>query len=384
MAIDPTMSATANSHPTRRNCLLALAGGLLSPGAWASPTGGPSDTLVAAWEADSEYRVGLITVGPEHWAVQQSVTVPTRPHALLAEPGGTVLAVARRPGDWLLRWRPGVPHHPQQWHWIGGDRRFNGHAVASADHTLIWTTETDLETAQGLIGVRDARSLEKHGEWATHGMDPHELLVLPEPVGACPAGTLMVANGGIPTLPETGRSKRQIERMDPSLVAVDPASGKLLGQWRLDDPHLSIRHLAWDTHAKRLGIALQAEHPAPEDRWRAPVLAEWDGARLWTEPRSPDLRGYGGAVAAAPGGGFMVGCPRAQALAVYSTGARWSHNLTLPDACAVAASDGRWWAGGSTGVLCGPPHPGSQAPLVTATTGAVTRWDNHWQHWPSP
>jgi hypothetical protein len=142
-------------------------------------------------------------------SVQQSVSVPTRPHALLAEPGGTVLAVARRPGDWLLRWHPGSSE-PAQWHWIAGDRRFNGHAVVSADGARIWTTETDLETARGWLGVRDARSLEKADEWAAHGMDPHELLALPEPCGAFPAGTLLVANGGIRTQPESGRSSTSL------------------------------------------------------------------------------------------------------------------------------------------------------------------------------
>jgi uncharacterized protein len=375
------MSASAPSCPTRRECLFALVGGTLWPGAWASPAPDTSATLVAAWEAHNEYLVGLIAVGPEHWSVQQAVSVPTRPHALLAEPGGTVLAVARRPGDWLLRWRPGDQPQQQQWHWIGEDRRFNGHAVASDDRSQLWTTETDLETAQGRLGMRDPRSLEKIGEWATHGMDPHELLVLPERLGVFPAGTLLVANGGIPTLPETGRSKRQLERMDPSLVALDPRTGELLGQWRLDDHWLSIRHLAWDAHAKRLGIALQAEHPVPEDRWRAPVLAVWDGERLNTGPVSPDLRGYGGAVAAAPGGGFLVGCPRANALAVFSANARWTDNLPLPDACAVAAGDGQWWAGGSTGVLHQPMQSDTPAQLLAAATRAAPRWDNHWQLW---
>ena len=98
---------------------------------------------MAAWEADSQYHVGLISVRRDSWSLQQSVALPTRPHALLAEPGGTVLVVARRPGDWLLRWRPGTTPPQQQWHWINGERRFNGHAIASARHAQIWTPETD-------------------------------------------------------------------------------------------------------------------------------------------------------------------------------------------------------------------------------------------------
>ena len=367
---------------SRRQCLLAAAGGALWPSAWTAAcaaNGVAEARLVAAWEADNQYRVGLVGVQGEHWAVQQSVSVPTRPHALLAEAGYTVLAVARRPGDWLLRWRPGSAQ--QQWHWIDGDRRFNGHAIASADNRQLWTTETDLETGQGRLGVRETRSLEKTDEWATHGMDPHELLVLPQPVGNLPAGTLIVANGGIPTLVETGRSKRHVDRMDASLVALHPDNGELLGQWRLDDPYLSIRHLAWDATNATLGIALQAEHPDPEDRWRAPVIAVWDGQRLTPSPAPPDLRGYGGAVIATPDGGFLVGCPRANVVAAFDSQARWSHNRSLLDACAVAAGPRHWWAAGKTGVL----HAGvtmDAPPQHASGPVSAQRWDNHWQVWP--
>jgi hypothetical protein len=168
--------------------------------------------------------------------------------------------------------------------------------------------------------------------------------------------------------------------MDASLVALNPKTGALLGQWRLADPFLSIRHLAWDASTQRLGIALQAEHPATEDRWRAPVLAVWDGERLLATPKSPDLRGYGGAVAAHPGGGFLVGCPRANALAVFDAKAHWSHSVALLDACAVAVSAGRWWAGGSNGVL--HAGPGNHVLPQLAVARSAPRWDNHWQAWP--
>ena len=149
MAIE--LSASATTGLSRRQCLLAVAGVALWPGAWAAGPIAPA-TLVAAWEADNHYHVGLISVAGDTWSVQQSVTVPTRPHALLVEPGGTVLAVARRPGDWLLRWHPGTGQ--KQWHWIAGDRRFNGHAIASANGAQIWTTETDLDNC--LLYTSDA------------------------------------------------------------------------------------------------------------------------------------------------------------------------------------------------------------------------------------
>lgn len=346
--------------------------GLASWPLWATES--PAVRLLAAWQHGAEQHVGLFRANAARLVPGASLVVPTRAHGLLAERRGTVLAVARRPGDWLLRWHPGSGQ--AQWCWIDDDRRFNGHVVATDER--LWTTETQLETAQGVLGVRHAASLEKTAEWPTHGMDPHQVLALPQPLGPWPAGTLMVANGGIPTLPETGRSKRQLNRMDSSLVALDPRTGRLLGQWRLADPQLSIRHLAFDARSKRLGIALQAEHPSPAAREAAPVLAVWDGDTLAPAQQQPAMQGYGGDICAHPRGGFVVSCPRADRLALFSAQAQFLRALSHPLAYALAEGAGQWWSTGreealvvdkATRHLIG--HPGSPA--------AAWQFDNHWQ-----
>ncbi|MCW5654753.1 MAG: DUF1513 domain-containing protein [Hydrogenophaga sp.] len=330
----------------------------------------PAARLLAAWQAADGQRIGVIEVKTARWSVQSELDVPTRAHGLLVERGGSVLAAARRPGDWLLRWHPASGQ--AQWHWIEDDRRFNGHVVASEDASVLWTTETDLDTAQGRLATRDVRSLEKRAEWPTHGMDPHALMVLPERVGDIPTGSLIVANGGIPTLPETGRSKRQLDRMDASLVALDPRDGRLLGQWRLQDPYLSVRHLAWDPVSRTVGIALQAEHPDAQARQQAPVFAAWDGLQLRPAQAQPAMHGYGGDICALPGGGFVVSCPRADGLALFDTGARCSGTLAHAQAYALAAGRGHWWASGSEGVWCAPEGRPARA------GGASVQFDNHW------
>ena len=364
--------------------LLAAGSGML-PSAWAAPSGpSGSTTLLAAWQTPDEHRVGLVEVAARQWSVQRSLPLPTRAHGLLVERGASVLAVARRPGDWLLRWHPASGK--TQWHWAADDRRFNGHVLASADGRQLWTTETDLDTALGCLGQRDPKSLEKTAEWSTHGMDPHALLALPQDVGEWPAGTLVVANGGIPTLPETGRAKRALGRMDASLVAMNPQTGALLGQWRLDDPWLSIRHLAWDPVTRTVGIALQAEHPDKAAQAAAPVLAVWDGQGLRAATAQPALAGYGGDICARPGGGFVVSCPRADALALFGAAARWTDSLAHKTAYALASAASAaatpWWASGDEGVLvvsAGGPPPR----VATAAPQAPQRlqFDNHWQRW---
>ncbi|HEX5738909.1 MAG TPA: DUF1513 domain-containing protein [Hydrogenophaga sp.] len=354
---------------SRRRWLLGAAAFGLSP-SWATP-GTPR--LIAAWQAAAKQHIGVIEMGSTQWSIRHALAVPTRAHGLTVEASGSVLAVARRPGDWLLRWHPASGQ--TQWHWIEDDRRFNGHAVASTDGHTVWTTETDLETAQGLLAVRDAATLEKTAECSTHGMDPHELLVLPHRVGDIPAGSLVVANGGIPTLPETGRSKRELGRMDASLVALDPRDGGMLGQWRLPDPHLSIRHLAWDPDSATVGIALQAEHRETAVRQRAPVFAAWDGRQLQAARKQPPVQGYGGDICALPGGGFVVSCPRADTLALFDASARWAGNQAHREAYALAGNGRHWWASGAESVWCAPE--GNQ----THAAGGPVQFDNHWQNW---
>ena len=268
--------------------------------------------LAAAWERQGRFHIGLLsTQGGAGQALQvhAALEVPTRAHGLCMLPDGSVLATARRPGDWLVRWRPGQRAQPQ-WLWQNGERSFNGHVLASADGTRLYTTETDIETGASWIGVRDARTLEQTAEWPTHGIDAHELVW-------DGAGALIVANGGVPTAPETGRVKRDLDRMDSSLVRLDAHTGRLLGQWRLQDPRLSLRHLAWSPggHGQRLlGIALQAEHDDATAKDTAPVLALFDGTALRAmsapQPLAQSLHGYGGSIAATPAG-WAVSCPRA-------------------------------------------------------------------------
>lgn len=335
----------------------------------------PASRFAAAWQAETGYQLGLLERSGATLAVRAALDVPTRAHGLWQEAGGTLLAVARRPGDWLLRWRP--DGQALAWAWIEADRVFNGHVISSADGRHVFTTETHLETGQGLIGLRDAASLRKLAEWPSHGMDPHELLQDAD-------GSLLVANGGIPTLPETGRLKLNLDRMDSSLVRLDTDRGTLLGQWRLDDSRLSLRHMAWGQDGvgaagpanRVLGIALQAEHADAAQKLNAPVLAVFSGQALHTAAAARALAGYGGDIAFAAGC-FAVSCPRANGVALYDSTGQWQAFAPLDTACALAADPAHApliWAGGERQALA-LPHANTRETLCLATP---VRLDNHW------
>lgn len=330
-----------------------------------------SASLVGTWLRGDEYAVGVLAVSRSgSFQVEHQLALPTRAHGLQAQTDGSVIVAARRPGDWLLRWNPRSGH--TQWHWPDDDRRLNGHVLQAGWQQPVWTTETDQQSGAGLIGVRHAETLEKTGEWSTHGLDPHAMLVLPEPLGLLPAGTLLVANGGIPTQSETGRSHRHLDRMDPSLVALDPSSGHLLGQWRLPDARLSIRHLAFDPNTRRVGIALQAEHEDESRRKASPLLAMFDGVRLQAVAGTGGHEGYGGDICARAGGGFWVSATRANCMLGVDAQGTVVQRVPLQDACALAFDGQHWWGAGAQ-----PQSPNGS----TSAGDTRLRLDNHWVPW---
>ena len=208
---------------SRRNFLTGLAALLALPARASAASIPPNVRLAAAWQTEHGYQVGVLEAA-ESLRIHCAIDVPTRAHALLQEPDGNLLAIARRPGDWLLRWDQ--TGKALAWRWIEPRRAFTGHVIS--DGRTLYIAETDLDTDNGLIGVRDAVTLEKRAEWPTHGIDPHQLLW-----DASHPGALIVANGGVPTHPETGRRKRDLATMDSSLVRIDSKTGQRLGQWRL-------------------------------------------------------------------------------------------------------------------------------------------------------
>lgn len=365
-------------------------------GSTAGSTAGIS-RLAAVWRdgpsAMAQDWAGVLEVLPQAggghaWRMAARTPLPTRGHGVQTLPGGQLVFAARRPGDWLLRWQPETD--ALQWAWMQEDRCFNGHVALAAPATaraqsgagrsgILFTTETDLEDSQGCIGLRDAANLQKRAEWRSHGMDPHELLVLPAALGSLPAGTLVVANGGIPTQSETGRSKKWLDSMDPSLVALHPADGRLLGQWKLPDPRLSIRHLAWDAARQRLGIALQAEH-GDARRHSAPIFAVWDGQRLLLAQDQPPLAGYGGSVECAPlaQGGFVVSCPKSDCMAWFDAQARYLGSSPQSEVCPVARDGARLWAGGGHGVAERTSRSSDRAVAALDTVTGLM-FDNHWR-----
>jgi uncharacterized protein len=324
---------TATDLLTRR-ALLGAAACTALPAWSASPA-----TLFAAWDDGASHHFGLLRADASVLRVQASLAAPTRAHGLAVEPEGTLLAVARRPGDWLVRWHPSDRSRSKPlWHWNTSGRTFNGHIERRGD--VVFTTETDAESGHGVLVLRDAATLRECAVWPTHGRDPHDFLFDGN-------GALWLANGGIATDAATGRAK-DVQAMDSSLVRLDARSGALTGQWRLADARLSLRHLALADDG-RLGIALQAEHDDAVQRDAAPLLAVWRDDEL-RAINGPAAAGYGGDIAAI-GSRFFISATRANKLWAWHPNTAWREFADARQVCALAASRQRLWCGAADGVL---------------------------------
>ncbi|RYF25539.1 MAG: DUF1513 domain-containing protein [Comamonadaceae bacterium] len=347
----------------RRDALCWLGGLLTAPmavsHAYAKAPASDDLRLAAAWQqADGSYRIGVLAAGRSASGaplrVIDSMEVPTRAHGVHALPDGSIVATARRPGDWLVRWHPGRAA-PATWHWVDATRSFNGHVIGRPDGRALYTTETDIDTGASLIARRDARSLQTEAEWPTHGIDAHELIWAPAAAGGKGTGrTLIVANGGVPTAPETGRVKRDLHT-----------------------------HLAWNADRTVLGIALQAEHDEAAIKHSAPILALFDGQalRVMSAPQAvaSSIHGYGGSIAATPMG-WAVSCPRADGIATFAPQGDWLRLVALPDVCALAVDRQQLWAAGVNHSLQDAMQVAPASPLRHAHAKELdgARMDNHW------
>jgi len=117
------------------------------------------------------------------------------------------------------------------------NRHLMGHGCFSPDGHLLLTTEADLQSTRGLIVVRDSQSYKVLAEFDSGGIGPHELSLLPD------GKTLVVANGGIHTHPDSGRKKLNLDTMASNLAYIDLTSGSIIDRFSVQDPKASIRHL---------------------------------------------------------------------------------------------------------------------------------------------
>lgn len=249
------------------------------------------------------------------------------------------------------------------------DRHFFGHGVFSPDGALLYATENDFDNAAGMIGIYDARDgFRRIGEFATHGIGPHELLLLGD------GSTLAIANGGIETHPDFGRAKLNLSTMKPSLVFIDRLSGDLLERHELPPAlhRLSIRHMDMDASGT-VWFGCQHEGSASDRPLLVGRAVRGKELQLIDMPQKvlEGLRNYVGSVAANREAGLIaVSSPQGNSYAVIAAASGQivaSHDLT--EVCGLAPDRAAFRATTGTGEIVG-----AQGSAVHADEFV---WDNH-------
>ncbi|OWV81002.1 hypothetical protein ATY77_22395 [Rhizobium sp. R634] len=204
--------------------------------------------LMALERADAVYASGIraadgsfaVATVAENGEIIDQVALPARAHGMaFSTATGKTVAFARRPGTYAMIFDPRNKGEPIV---ISSreDRHFYGHGAFSPDGRLLYASENDFDGNRGMIGIYDTTDrFSRIGEFETYGIGPHDMTVSDD------GRLLIVANGGIETHPDFGRTKLNLGAMQPSLALIDAATGALVekhvlpAQWSA----LSTRHV---------------------------------------------------------------------------------------------------------------------------------------------
>lgn len=352
--------------PTRRGFLGTLAAATLIPRPSWADAGSPA-FLAAARLPDGSFALcGLDAAGAEIFAIP----LPDRGHAAAAHPDRPeAVAFARRPGTFALVVDCASGAVTARLEAPTG-RHFYGHGAFSPDGDVLFTTENDYEAGSGRIGVWDRRrGYARIGEFASGGTGPHDMKLRED-------GLLVIANGGIETHPDTGRTKLNLATMRPNLayLSLDGTpveTVELAPEFRLN----SIRHLALGPDGL-VAFAMQWQGETAESPTLIGTHRLGGTPRLGTEtlPDRLRTRGYAGSIAVSRDGARTAfTAPRGDACFVYETATLTpTSRIERTDVCGIAPlGEGLMLTDGTGGVSS---LDGAFSPL---RRHPARQWDNH-------
>ena len=321
---------------------------------------------------DGQHFVAVFNQSGE---VFSEVEIPLRGHdiAISHKEPFRVIAFSRRPGAYLydIDLNKGVIKQTIK---ANDGRHFFGHGVFSPDGQYLFTTENDYHNQQGKVVVRDAQSLAVIKEFNSGGVGPHQLAWLND------GKTLVIANGGIATHPDTPREKLNVLTMAPNLTYLQSESGTILQQFYPPHHQLSIRHLAVDRRNKE-NIAMQYQGPKSDlhplvysQQGDGPMVACTASDLLWQQ-----MHQYTASVCIDDAVNVAaVSCPRSGFVSFWDLRTdRLIDTFQIRDCAGVTLSkDGFLLSNGKGEIACIDPF------LETASSKMQLtgyKWDNHMQ-----
>ncbi|MEM1111023.1 MAG: DUF1513 domain-containing protein [Pseudomonadota bacterium] len=284
------------TYLTRRSFVTGLGGTMALAGV--PPPMGVAASRREFWvsaQGDGPQRYGLAWIDTDGQS-PRSLPSGFRGHAVIQHGlrRESVVMLARRPGTRGIEIDLATGRTVRDFE-CGQSRHLFGHGCFSNDGSVLFTSEADIKAGVGKIVVRDASDYRVLDEWSSYGIGPHELALLPD------GNTLVVANGGILTRPDSGRQRLNILTMRSSLAYLDSSSGKRIDQFEMAEPKASIRHLDVASDGS-VAFAIQLQRDAAGHNRPVPlagVQRPGEGLTLFDAPESllHALRDYIGSVA---------------------------------------------------------------------------------------
>ena len=307
--------------------------------------------------------------GEDKW----TFPIPSRAHGGAAHPAGyQVVMVGRRPANWLKLVDFSAKEPKIRTIQTVEGRHFYGHAVYSADGSIIYTTENDYDHKKGIIGIYDNVTGTRLGEWESGGIGPHELKLMPN------GNQLAIANGGILTHPSQPRKKLNLDSMQPNLSLLDTRTGKITKQFKLENHQLSIRHLDVTSNGTVwIGCQYQGDLLNP-----IPLVAylKQDSTLKLAETHTSEWRKmkfYCGSVCSHPNVPYTaISSPRGNHIQIWqSETGKLVNTIELKDVCGLAPLNKGFLASNGKGNLAYIEDPKINKLKILMSN--EFSWDNH-------
>lgn len=308
-----------------------------------------------------------------------SIPITQRGHGTCLSPDNrTAIIFARRPGT--LIWVVDLQHpkivttlsSPEHCH-------FYGHGIFEPQGRYLYVPENDFNSGQGYIAVYDSHlAYRRVSEFSSQGIGPHEIKFLRD------GKTLVVANGGIQTHPDLGRSKLNLSDMRPNLAYLDTEhSGQLLSKYEPPKHwhQLSMRHLSI---APDNTVAIALQFQGPKNQYPPLLITHKgeDSLKLHSAPEKiqKQMKNYCGSICHDSSGEFIaLSSPRGNLTTFWSQQGNYLNHIQVNDGCGLASGTGKGeiFVSGGKGSLY-------QHQILTSDTHQITlgetihaRWDNH-------